>query len=107
LSQRSHRRQMPPTPDNRPSLSAAERVLGRMLVDGCGDDDIARWLLRSPQSVEWAVAKLCRKLDVGARADLIALLDRLDRRRTRPIEQVLRAGADPPENELANEGGDQ
>jgi DNA-binding NarL/FixJ family response regulator len=77
-----------------------------MLVDGRADDDIARLLLRSPQSVEWAVAKLCRKLDVGARADLVGLLDRLDRRRTRRVEQALRAAADPPGSDLANQGGD-
>jgi DNA-binding CsgD family transcriptional regulator len=81
----ARKRRTSETADAWSALSAYERRIGSLLADGCGDADIARRLLRSPQSVEWAVAKLCRKLDVTTRSELVAVLNHVGPRGARPL----------------------
>jgi DNA-binding CsgD family transcriptional regulator len=58
----------------RPSLSMTERRVGALVAAGYADRQIAHRLRLSLQAVEWAVAKLCRTLEVGSRDELVVLL---------------------------------
>ena len=52
------------------ALSERERRLVELLVPGRSTEEIARSLLMGTETVDWSVAKLCRKLGVGSRTEL-------------------------------------
>jgi DNA-binding CsgD family transcriptional regulator len=97
----------PHSRDDWPALSAAERRIGSLLAKGCPDEEIGRRLLRSTKSVEWAVAKLCRKLDVSTRAELRVLLDRVGAHEAPGVEHLLRRADDGRGDQPRNQGGNQ
>jgi DNA-binding CsgD family transcriptional regulator len=55
-------------------LSEAERRIVGLVVAGRTDDEVAQRLLLSPETVEWTLTKIYRKLRVRSRTELVAKL---------------------------------
>jgi DNA-binding NarL/FixJ family response regulator len=60
-----------------PMLTRREREVLRLLADGCSNEDVARRLGISPETVRTHVRKLMRKLDAQTRTQAVATALRL------------------------------
>ncbi len=60
------------TNERLPSLTQRERDVLRLLADGCSNDEVARRLYLSPETVRTHVRKAMRKLDAETRTQAVA-----------------------------------
>lgn len=88
LSNRSERKRLDGLERSLVDLSARERDVMHLLVEGQSNKEVARVLGLSPKTIERHRANIMRKLGVGSFAELVQSITVLKLRKPKPVEEA-------------------